>query len=176
MAATVVSSTAPAAIPSSFELQSRKQENVEALVADSSITLSCSIAADVRRISKALTEPEYIEAWICFPNLGSDAHVEVSQKKDIFQIDCYCAGHLQAHISSAFLIRQEREMLFSWEKNSQGSRSKSFVNIRLRTGSGTNLLELRHIGFASSEELAWHEALWRASLLKLAFLLGASPR
>lgn len=164
MAATLVPS-------SSLHLLDPEQEKSQALEARSSIALSCKIHADTRRISQALTEPEYMEAWMCFP-AADQCRVVAKHQKDRFQIECFSAGRLEACVAGVFLIRQERELLFSWERNLGGSQSRSFVNIRLQCNSRTSLLELRHIGLVSADDFAWHEQLWNASLSKLAFLLS----
>ena len=157
---------------SSFGLHRSEQETFPVPETGSSIALSCRIHADTRRISRALTEPEYMEAWMCFPAAGDQCHLTASQSKNTFQIECHSAGCLRASVQGAFLIRQERELLFSWERNDGPSQSRSFVNIRLQKNPRTSLLELRHIGLASADDFAWHEQLWNASLSKLAFLLN----
>lgn len=166
MAATLVPS-------SSFGLQSSEQEKSHALETGSSIALSCRIHADTRRICRALTEPEYMEAWMCFPAGEDHCRVVTAwQSKNDFQVECHSSGRLEARVTGAFLIRQERELLFSWERNLDGAQSRSFVNIRLQKNSRASLVELRHIGLASADDFAWHEQLWNASLSKLAFLLS----
>lgn len=46
-----------------------------------SIALSVAVDADARRISQALTEPEYLEAWISLPDHAEDSQIVASKER-----------------------------------------------------------------------------------------------
>ena len=57
-----------------------------------SIALSIGVDADARRISQALTEPEYLEAWISMPNVAEDSRIVASKREDGYRLDQVRAG------------------------------------------------------------------------------------
>jgi hypothetical protein len=61
-----------------------------------------------------------------------------------------------------------------WRKTSNAFCAESVVDFRLRGNFGSSVVELRHTGLESAGECAWHEALWRRSLEKLASLFRSS--
>jgi uncharacterized protein YndB with AHSA1/START domain len=137
------------------------------------IALSASVDADAQRIFHALTVPEYLEAWIAMP--GSTAgEVVASHEENGFRLDRCVAGHAAMRISAAFLFRHQRKMRLVWRKAHGARHERSVVDFRIRGNFASSVLELRHMGLDSAEEVAWHRALWQGSLKKLSSLLRSA--
>jgi hypothetical protein len=142
---------------------------------------SVQVNADAGRISRALTEPEYLEVWISIPGAAPDSITLASSQDNGFRLDHYSAhysGRNAAHtsdltINGTFLFCHLRKMRLFWRKSSNALCVDSVVDFRVRGNFGSSVVELRHTAFASADEYAWHDALWRGSLEKLALLFGS---
>jgi hypothetical protein len=139
---------------------------------------SIHVDADAGRISRALTEPEYLEAWISIPGAAPGSYTRVSSRDNGYRLDHYSA-HSFAHrstftIESSFHFFHLRKIRLLWHKTSNTSRAESVVDFRVRGNFASSVVELRHTALASADEHAWHEALWRHSLQKLALLFGSA--
>ncbi len=146
--------------------------------ARSAIFKAVRVNADAHRISRALTEPEYIEAWISIPGAAPDSFTRASSHDNGYRLDHYLA-HGSAHrsaltIKGSFLFCHLRKMRLFWRKTSNALCADSVVDFRLRGNFASSVVELRHTALASADEYAWHEALWRHSLQKLALIFGSS--
>ncbi|MGD1063209.1 MAG: hypothetical protein ABR860_08100 [Terracidiphilus sp.] len=143
----------------------------------STIFKAISVNADAHRISRALTVPEYLEAWISIPCAAPGSYTLVSSQDNGYRLDYYSA-HDSAQrsaltIKGSFLFCHLRKIRLFWRKTSNALCADSVVDFRLRGNFGSSVVELRHTALASADEHAWHEALWRGSLEKLALLFGS---
>ena len=134
--------------------------------------------ADAGRISRALTEPEYLEAWISIPGAAPGSFTRASSQENGYRLDHYSA-HYFAHrsaltIEGSFHFCHLRKIRLFWRKTSNVLCAESVVDFRLRGNFASSVVELRHTALASADEHAWHEALWRRSLQKLACFSGPS--
>lgn len=150
-----------------------------ALESDWAIALSITVDADARRISQALTEPEYLEAWIVMPNHSpdqspdhsKDSWVVASKKTNGYRLDQCRAGRVISSVMGTFLFCHQRKMRLLWLSLSRNDQAASLVDFRIRGNFASSVLELRHTAIRSSNEFHWHQELWRASLERLASVL-----
>ena len=145
---------------------------------DFAIFKSVHVDADAGRISRALTEPEYLEAWISIPGAAPGSFTRASSQESGYRLDHYsprCFAHRSAlTIEGSFHFCHLRKIRLLWRKTSDVLCAESVVDFRLRGNFASSVVELRHTALASANEHAWHEALWRHSLQKLALLFGSS--
>ena len=128
------------------------------------IVISMNIDADKRRVLQALTEPEYLEAWVSHPDCRHGCMVRASRIARSYRIDFVYDEMLASSISGSFRMLESDKLLLTWRRFGVCEEAQSVVNILLQEGGGCSLLELRHIGLPSWAEYEWHEKLWGASL------------
>ena len=139
---------------------------------------SIHVDADAGRISRALTEPEYLEAWISIPGAAPGSFTRASSQDNGYRLDHYSAHYFTRRsaltIKGSFHFCHLRKIRLLWHKTSNALCAESVVDFRLRGNFASSVVELRHTALASADEHAWHEALWRHSLQKLALLFGTA--
>jgi hypothetical protein len=154
------------------------QQSVLSLAADPrtrfTIFKAVQVNADAHRISRALREPEYLEAWISIPGAAPGSFTRASAHDNGYRLDHHSAHCSAFSIRGSFLFCHLRKMRLFWRRTSHASSAESVVDFRVRGNFGSSVVELRHTALASAEEHAWHEALWRHSLEKLALLFGSA--
>ncbi len=138
----------------------------------SAIFKAVSVNADAHRISRALTVPEYLEAWISIPGAAPGSFTLASSEDNGFRLDHFSAHRSDITITGSYVFCHLRKIRFFWRKTSNASCADSVVDFRLRGNFGSSVVELRHIALATADEHAWHEAFWGCSLQKLALLFG----
>jgi hypothetical protein len=144
---------------------------------DWAVFLSIDIDADARRISQALTEPEYLEAWITMPdqitmlNQGEQSSIVATKKANGYRLDQHSAGRVIASFVGSFHFCHQRKMRLSWSNAARPDEAGSLVDFRIRGNFGSSILELRHTALYSAEDFLWHQQLWSASLPRLASIL-----
>ncbi len=138
----------------------------------SAIFKAVSVNADAHRISRALTVPEYLEAWISIPGALPGSFTLASSEDNGYRLDHFSAQRSDFTITGSFLFCHLRKMRMFWRKTSNAACVDSIVDFRLRGNFGSSVVELRHTTLASADEHAWHDALWQGSLGKLALLFG----
>jgi len=136
-----------------------------------SIALSIGVDADARRISQALTEPEYLEAWISLPDHADDSRIIASKRADGYRLDQVCDGRSITSLVASFLFCHQRKMRLSWRKLAAQEMSESLVDFRIRGNFASSILEFRQTAFISADEYLWHQRLWQRSLGSLALIL-----
>jgi hypothetical protein len=139
-----------------------------------SIALSIGVHADARRISQALTEPEYLEAWISMPNVAGDSRIVASKREDGYRLDQVRAGRSIASFLGSFLFCHQRKMRLSWRDAAAPEMTESLIDFRIRGNFASSVLELRHTALASTGEFLWYQQLWRVSLVRLATILRSA--
>lgn len=138
------------------------------------IALSVVVDADARRISQALTEPEYLEAWICMPDRTADSQIVVSKRADGYRLDQVRAGSSVASFVGSFLFCHQRKMRLSWRDVADPGMTESLVDFRIRGNFASSILELRHTALPSAREFFWYQQLWGVSLARLATILRSA--
>lgn len=138
------------------------------------IALSVAVDADARRISQALTEPEYLEAWICMPDHAGDSQIVASKREDGFRLDQIRAGCSIASFVGSFLFCHQRKMRLSWRDVADPGMAESLVDFRIRGNFASSILELRHTALPSAREFFWYQRVWGASLTRLATIMRAA--
>jgi hypothetical protein len=135
------------------------------------IALSVNVDADARRISQALTEPEYLEAWICMPDQAEGSSIVASKRTNGYGLDHWRAGRVVTSIIGSFLSCHQRKMRLSWRNLRGPNSAESLVDFRIRGNFGSSVLELRQTAFISADDYLWHRTLWQRSLESLALIL-----
>jgi uncharacterized protein YndB with AHSA1/START domain len=140
----------------------------------SQVEVSTRIFAEIRRVFYALTIPEYLEAWICFPGCKPFERVAVTQSAKDFVIELKPLEPVAAdtRIKGAHLVREPNQIVFTWSKQYNGQATETTVCIHLHRSHRSTALSLSHMGFVDPAERMWHEAMWRASFDKLGHLLN----
>jgi uncharacterized protein YndB with AHSA1/START domain len=140
------------------------------------LSVEVSIQADARRLFNALTAPEYLEAWLCLPDERPGCSTVATRTDQDYVIEHSCDGNPSILISGRFLVCRRRNLTLSWRVDGDVNVRETQVDIRLRGEFERTKLTLRHSGFASRHDFAWHKALWNASLTRLAALFGSTDR
>jgi hypothetical protein len=140
---------------------------------DWAIALSINVDADARRISQALTEPEYLEAWISMPDQSEGSSIVASKRTNGYGLDHWRAGRVVTSVVGSFLSRHQRKMRLSWRNLCGPLSAESLVDFRIRGNFGSSVLELRQTAFISADDYLWHQTLWQRSLETLALILRA---
>ena len=143
----------------------------QGLTTDWAIRMSIDVNADARRIFHALTVPEYLEAWIRIPDQAAGSRVAASEIPNGYRLDYSVQGPASVTIVASYLFRHYRKMRLFWQSTRSPILAGSLVDFRLRGNFASSILEIRHAGFASPDEYAWHRKLWRGSAKTLAALL-----
>ena len=134
------------------------------------------IVAETRRVLYALATPEYLEAWMQFPDINRiECHPE-QRSYDRFRIDLFSSSERQGSIHGSCLLSMPNRVTYLWERRDAAMRFKSVAEIWLLAGDGHCTLKLRHSGLESVEEREWHLFMWRLSLEKLRAMLNIGDR
>jgi hypothetical protein len=160
-----------------FPEQAAQELHPRALASSSedwAVFLSIGVDADARRISQALTEPEYLEAWITMPEEGGELSIAATKKPNGYQLDQYRSGRVIARFVGSFLFCHQRKMRLTWRNDACPDIAESLVDFRIRGNFGGSILELRHTALHSTGDFLWHQQLWSASLPRLASILRSA--
>jgi len=141
-----------------------------------SVRLEGSIQADTRRLFHALTDPEYLEAWLCLPGQHPGCSVIAGRYDRDYLIEHFCDGRPTVLIWGRYLVLRRRHVMFSWSVDGDVCIPETHVAVALRGDFERTTLVLRHTGFASRTDSAWHRALWNTSIGRLATLYGPPDR
>ncbi len=147
---------------------------------DWTVFLTIGVDADARRISQALTEPEYLEAWITMPDQitmpgeGGESSIVATKNANGYRVDQYRAGRVIASFVGSFLFCHQRKMRLSWRNAARPDVAESLLDFRTRGNFGGSILELRHMGLLCAADFFWHQQLWSASLPRLASILRSA--
>jgi uncharacterized protein YndB with AHSA1/START domain len=143
------------------------------------ILASVQIEAEVRRVLYALATPEYMEAWLQFPEVDRvECHSEM-RSFDRFRIDLFSSDKRQQSIHGSCLLSKPNRITYLWERDHAGGHSRSVVEIHLLGGPTRCTLKLKHSGLSDEDEREWHSAMWQRSLTKLCSLIqgiGITPQ
>jgi uncharacterized protein YndB with AHSA1/START domain len=140
------------------------------------VNLECGLAADTRRIFRALTVPEYMEAWICVPCDHQECHNVASCIANGFLLEHFCSSESTTTIAGTYFSFLTRKLRFSWRVRGALRTRDTLVDIRLYGDFDKSVLRLRHFGFESEEDSNWHKELWSASIARLSKLFNGPPR
>jgi hypothetical protein len=138
------------------------------------VFLTIGVDADARRISQALTEPEYLEAWIAMPDEAEGSQIVATKKGDGYRLDQYRAGRVISSFVGSFLFCHQRKMRLTWCNAACPDLPESLVDFRIRGNFGGSILELRHTALYSTRDFLWYQQLWSASLPRLASILRSA--
>lgn len=138
------------------------------------ISLRAVIHADAQRLCQAFTSAEYLETWIFFPGDDASARLVGWQEKEGYRLDHYSRGRRDAILRARFHVRRRRKLLFTWSVTGEMGPPESQVLVRMRGNFASTLLDLHHRGASSPADRVWQEAMWQASLHRLADLFHAA--
>jgi uncharacterized protein YndB with AHSA1/START domain len=137
------------------------------------LSMEVSIRADARRLFHALTAPEYVELWLSIPGQHTDCWTVGAGNDQEFAIEHFCGGRRFVGISGRYAVCRRRNVMFTWRVEGGVCVPETQVDIRLRGDFERTTLRLRHTGFVSRHDFAWHHALWNLSIGRLAALYGS---
>jgi len=138
-----------------------------------SLCLEVSVRADARRLFHALTDPEYMEAWICLPGHGPECSTAAVRNDRDYAIEHFCSAKCSLSISGSYRVCRRRNVTFTWRVDGEVRVPETEVDIRLRGDFERTTLTLRHSGFVSSFDLGWHGEMWDLSMNRLVSLYGS---
>lgn len=128
-----------------------------------------TIRADHRRVVNALTIPEFLETWLALPD-GETFRVQLAAGKNLeLQLDSTHLMPLRFFLDP--LAIEPDNVRYHWRTPACGFATPTVLDIRIRHSSRRCMLRLRHSGFATPRDRAWHAELWKLSLLNLKRML-----
>lgn len=139
---------------------------------EAAIAMKVEINAAAQRIFAALTEPEFLEAWLSLPGTRTGMHSTVSRIGNDLHINL---PHEELRIEEIVwksLVHRRRKIVFNWVNNGTDD-TRTIVHIRLKGNFGSTIVDLYQYGFGSSEQCDSHRAAWRVSLAKLQSIMRA---
>ena len=139
------------------------------------VHLEADIRADVRRLFYALTAPEYLETWLCFPGYQSACSTLVTKINHDYMIAHQCDGIRNTVITGRYRVSERRHLVLSWRIDGPEDMVETCVDIRLLGNFEYTTLIVRHQGFTSWQQHLWHRSLWSLSLERLSRLYDSSP-
>jgi hypothetical protein len=164
------------------------------------VTLQCCLAAELPRVSHALTIPEFMETWLSPPCCDRPCKIRPSRFPHGFALEHSCTGSdLPGRIVCYYSSFGARHLSFSWTFEADPALGHSFVEMHLSSSrlsanrsSGNRssgdrspgnfdqcTLELVHSGLRSEACGYWQQIFWSASLKRLRELfappVSASP-
>ena len=139
------------------------------------ISLRTVIQADAFRLSQAFTRPEYLETWVRFPGDDATARLVSWQEGEGYRLDHYLRGQRDAILRCHFHVRRRRKLLFTWRLTADTRPPESLVLVRMRGNFDSTIVELHHRGASPAAYRLWQEAMWQASLHRLADLFAPGP-
>lgn len=135
------------------------------------VSESVRIQAEVQRILYALATPEYMEAWLQLPDVERvECHSERRSFNKI-RIDLLSPGRRKQSIYLSCLLSKPNKITYLWERDHEGSRERSMVEIHLLGGPTSCILQLKHSGLINQDERERHSTMWRRSLCNLCKLV-----
>lgn len=135
------------------------------------VSAAVQIEAEPSRVLYALAIPEYMEAWLQFPEMERIECQPELRAFDRFRIDLICSGGRQRTILGSCLLSKPNRITYLWERGLTDDRPKSMVEMRLSGGPTQCTLKLRHTGFRNHDEREWHSRTWPCSLSNLCKLM-----
>lgn len=135
------------------------------------IDVRAEVQADAKRLFVALTEPEFLEAWVCLPGAPTGLNPIVSRTGEDLH---FAFMHPEARAEVIVwegLVRRRRKIVFRWARYARSAGSASTVDIRLRGNFGSTIVDLSHRGIGDLEECDWCKQLWKRSLSRLSVLM-----
>jgi uncharacterized protein YndB with AHSA1/START domain len=130
------------------------------------LAISSIANADRSRILRALTVPEYMEAWLCLPG-DTMPSVSASRTANGYRIQRFGPHGVEIDISGTYRTFRQAKLLFTWQRNAEETKPTSLVLIRLYGEFARTRLCLHHVGLGSAEERDWHLEMWKGSLDRL---------
>jgi uncharacterized protein YndB with AHSA1/START domain len=135
------------------------------------VSVSVQIEAEPSRVLYALAIPEYMEAWLQFPEVERIECQPELRSFDRFRIDLTSSGGRRRTILGSCLLTKPNRITYLWERDLADGRPRSMVEMRLLGGPIQCTLKLRHTGFRDQDEREWHSRMWPCSLRNLCKLM-----
>jgi hypothetical protein len=134
------------------------------------------IEAEMRRVLYALATPEYLEAWLQFPDITRiECHPD-KRSFDRFRIDLFSSSAREGFIHGSCMTSMPNRVTYLWEQRDTEKRNKSIVELWLLDGGRRCTLRLRHHGLESVQAREWYLRMWKLSLEKLCVILNVANR
>ena len=128
------------------------------------------IAAEWRRVFRAISIPEYIEAWMEFPDQCGSNHWVYVGKQDVLCINRTCSSDA-AHIYRLRMHIRQKSLTILWESLEPNLPHASRVEIVIGGARQRCYIRLRHTGLRHWDERQMYCGMWSRSLDKLQRIL-----
>jgi hypothetical protein len=135
------------------------------------IITSVRIEAEVQRILYALATPEYMEAWLQFPEAERVECQSEQRSFDRFRIDLFSSQKRKQSIYGSCFLSKPNRVTYLWDTRQMGPQSRSVVELFIIGGPSRFKVKLKHCGLATADDREWHSAMWHHSLIKLRTLM-----
>lgn len=154
------------------EEEQAKPDNVRSRgVATASVYMKVQIHADAQRLFMALTEPEFLGAWLTRPEVPTGPTPIVSRNGADLYIRFPHEGLKSEESVWKYVVRRRRKIRFWWIRNDRLRGYGTLVTIRLLGNFASTFVVLTHSGIVGSRECDFYRSLWTESLSKLSSLL-----
>lgn len=135
------------------------------------IIASVQIDAEVQRILYALATPEYMEAWLRFPEAERVECQSVQRSFDKFRIDVFSSQRKKQSIHGSCLLSKPNRVTYLWDRDQTGTQSRSVVEIVILGGPSRFKVRLKHSGLTNYDDRERHSTMWQHSLTNLRVLM-----
>jgi uncharacterized protein YndB with AHSA1/START domain len=140
------------------------------------LSASIQIKAEPYRVLYALAMPEYMEAWLQFPDVDRvECHSEM-RSFDRFRLDLLRFAKVQRSIFGSCLLSKPNRITYLWDRSRAGEQPQSVVEMRLSGGPDRCILRLRHTGLCKGDERDMYSGMWPRSLKSLCGLVEGIER
>lgn len=129
------------------------------------VSVLASVNADRDRIYRALTVPEYMDAWFSIPG-AIPGRTGILAGDDCFSITYWSATNEECRVYCSYQVRRRSKLVFTWRQFTLEEATSSMVKIRLLGDFSRTTVHVTHVGLMLSDQ-QWYENLWESSLLKL---------
>ena len=153
------------------EEQAKLNKVRSAGVATASVRMKVQIHADAQRLFLALTEPEFLGAWLTRPDMPTSPTPVVSLNGGDLHIRFIHQRLKSEETVWKYEVRRRRKIRFWWIQNDQLRGHETLVTIRLLGNFGSTFVVLTHSGIVGSRECDFYRSMWTESLSKLSSLL-----
>jgi uncharacterized protein YndB with AHSA1/START domain len=134
------------------------------------IALRVTIDSDATRLFETLTQPEYLETWMTFPEDDDNSYVVAWKQAGGFRLDHYRRGRRDVMIGGEYRICRRRKMFFTWRMTGDIAGPETLVYIGLHGNFTNTILELHHRGISSAADYTWQQEMWSRSMDRLSRL------
>ncbi len=143
------------------------RESVQTLT----LRTTAAFSAAPSRLLYALTIPEYIETWLTPPDVDEVRCAGNPMNGEALSIEMHQYGRATVSVLAEYKTISAQDLNIRWYFKSQRRIHVSHLRIAIRKERADAVLRIQHLGFIHSDDLCWHQELWRLSLTKMRMLI-----